>query len=76
MTQKGEHTWDIVIDYHQCPSCGFINEDRKEYQENKGTLTKEIACCRCGKPFTIQKKLVKHFGPLFGQATPPDYTWD
>lgn len=76
MTQKGEHTWDLVVDYHRCPKCGFINESRVEYQRGKDSLTKDITCGRCGEKFTVSKKITKKFGPIFGNATPPEFTWD
>lgn len=65
------HTWDIVVDYHQCPKCGFINESRVAYKHNK----KEVICGRCNEKFTLTKEHTTTFGPIFGNGT-LDYTWD
>lgn len=76
MTQKGEHTWDLVIDYQRCPKCGFINEDRQEYHYEMGSWIKEIHCDRCSHVFAVQDNRTLTFGPLLGRPQPPEITWD
>ena len=76
MTQKGEHTWDLVIDYLRCPKCGFINEDRQEYHYLLGAWIKEIICNRCEYTFRIEDKRKVTFGPLIGRPQPPEVTWE
>lgn len=76
MTQKGEHTWDMVIDYKRCPKCGFINEDRQEFQYVMGTWLKEITCERCGNAFEVKDERKLTFGPLIGRPQPPEITWE
>lgn len=75
MTQKGEHTWDLVIDYQRCPKCGFINEDRQELHYEMGSWKKEINCGRCGNVFVVQDSQKLTFGPLLGRPQPPEVTW-
>ncbi len=62
---RGDHTWDIVIDYRSCPDCGYIMEDRQKYQRHDDNLEKQIVCGRCNKTFTVTKKIPSSFGPLF-----------
>lgn len=76
MTQNGIHTWDIVVDYQRCPKCGFINESRNKYSSSKEKLFKEVNCGRCHECFIVSKDKAKRFGPLFGNPTPADFTWD
>lgn len=56
MTQKGTHTWDIVIDYYQCPKCGNIIENRETFEYRLGSTQKDFECERCHHKFTITKK--------------------
>lgn len=76
MTQKGEHTWDLVIDYKRCPKCGFINEDRQSFRYEMGAWTKEIVCGRCEHPFIVKNNRKLTFGPLIGTPQPPEFTWE
>ena len=76
MTQKGEHTWDLVIDYQRCPQCGFINEDRQELQYQLGSWIKEVVCTRCQHAFIIKDNRKQTFGPLIGTPQPPEVTWE
>ena len=32
MSQKGQHTWDLVLQYHRCPRCGWIIESQEDFQ--------------------------------------------
>lgn len=73
MTQKGEHTWDLVVDYRRCPECGFINEDRQIFRNEMGSWIKEVVCSRCEHPFTITDKR-KHF--RIGASESPEITWE
>lgn len=75
MSNKATHTWDLVVRYHRCPYCGFINESRKRYEYRNGEYVKEMACGRCGKEF-VEKKVSKHkFWPLFGKEQPAEMDW-
>lgn len=76
MTQKGAHTWDLVIDYQRCPKCGFIIESREEFHYQMGSWVKEISCDRCGNVFTVTNNHKPTFGPLIGTPQPPEITWD
>lgn len=66
VSSKGNHTWDIVIEYHRCPECGFINESRDKYHYQLGEYLKDVACVRCGFRFTVKKERQPKFGPLLG----------
>jgi ssDNA-binding Zn-finger/Zn-ribbon topoisomerase 1 len=44
---RGNHTWDIIIDYVLCPSCGYIIENRQKYQKRGTEFYVEIKCPRC-----------------------------
>jgi len=55
MTQKGEHTWDLIIQYHRCPYCEKIVESRDDYHYQLGSWIKEVTCDRCGRTFTLKK---------------------
>lgn len=76
MTQKGEHTWDLVIDYRRCPTCGFIIEDRQIFHYEMGVWIKEVFCQRCRKEFSIIDNQRPTFGPLIGRPEPPEITWE
>ena len=76
MTQKGEHTWDLVIDYQRCPKCGFINEDRQIFHYQMGSWSKDITCGKCGNIFTVKDEQKLTFGPLIGMPEPPEVTWE
>jgi rubredoxin len=64
--KHGNHTWDIVINYHECPACGFINENRNKYERRFNILHKDIVCARCNKAFSVTKITKPTFGPLLG----------
>lgn len=55
MRHTGNHTWDIFIAYHRCPSCDYISESREDYQLRDGKEQKDITCMRCGHVFTLTK---------------------
>lgn len=75
MSQKGNHTWDIIIDYHRCPSCGYIFESREGYEYYFGKYLKNLECSRCGNLFTVTKKGTKTFGPVFGEGENAEVQW-
>lgn len=62
----GNHTWDLVLYYHRCPSCGFIMENRDKFEPRFHLLQKDLVCPRCQQAFTITKKQKPTFGPLLG----------
>lgn len=75
MTQKGEHTWDLVVDYQRCPECGFIIENRESFRYQMGAWVKDVSCDRCGNTFIVQDHRKPTFGPLIGTPQPPEITW-
>lgn len=76
MTQKGEHTWDLVLQYHRCPVCGFIIESREDYQYRMGGVyQKDLECPRCKHRFTLTKPRKPTFGPLIGDPQPAEVDW-
>jgi hypothetical protein len=68
MTQKGSHTWDITIDYHLCPKCKHIVEDRQEYILN----VKEVKCSFCGHLFSVFRAKKSSWSLFSGS----DAEWD
>lgn len=75
MTQKGTHTWDIIIQYHRCPHCGNIIESRQDYEYQMGKWLKEVICDRCKKATCFESKIKPKFGPLIGTPQPPEFDW-
>ena len=75
MTQKGEHTWDLLLHYHRCPKCGFIKESREDFYNRQGALIKELTCERCHHQWMVTKKRQPTFGPLIGTPQPPEFDW-
>jgi len=75
MTQKSQHSWDMILHYHRCPKCGFIVESREDFQCRLGVWIKEMICERCGQAFTLSKKNKPTFGPLIGRSQPPEVDW-
>ena len=76
MTQKGTHTWDLILHYHRCPTCGYIIESREDYQYRMGQYRKRLECGRCHHRFILIKKGHMTLGPLIGEAEPVEVTWD
>ena len=76
MAQKGEHTWDLILQYHRCPKCGYIIESRQDYEYHLGKYQKDLECSRCHNRFTLTKQTKPTFGPLFGEAEHPEFTWE
>jgi ssDNA-binding Zn-finger/Zn-ribbon topoisomerase 1 len=56
MTKRGTHTWDIVVDYHSCPKCNHIIENREKYILRNNQLEKDLTCPKCGHQWTETKK--------------------
>lgn len=75
MTQKGTHTWDLIIHYHRCPQCGLIIESRDDYRYRLGQWIKDMTCGRCGNEFRLTKNSKPTFGPLIGTPQPPEVDW-
>jgi len=75
MSQKGAHTWDIMIHYHRCPACGYIIESRKGYHYQLGKYQKRVVCDRCSKQFIVTKSNPPMIGPLFGEPQPIETEW-
>ena len=76
MTQKGAHTWDLIIHYHRCPNCGYIVENREDFRYILGDWIKDVTCERCHHEFVVKKKNKPTFGPLIGTAQPPEVNWE
>lgn len=76
MTQRGTHTWDLVIHYHRCPACGLIIESRQDYKYRLGKYQKDITCRRCLHHFILTKPTQPRFGPLIGPSQPVEVDWD
>lgn len=62
----GNHTWDLVLHYHECPFCGFILESRDKFEKRFHHIIKDLTCSRCSHPFRVEKKIESHLGPLLG----------
>ncbi len=75
MGLQGEHTWDIVIQYHRCPECGWIIESREGYAYVLGQYQKQVDCDRCHHRFTMILPLQPSFGPLIGNPQPIETEW-
>lgn len=76
MSQKGPHTWDMVIDYLECPNCGRILENRQSYEYHSGQYVKHVKCDYCGNSFTVTKDKNSAFGPLLGDPQPIEVDWE
>lgn len=66
MSQKGEHTWELHLEYRACAACGLIFEDRIGYSYVLGHYEKEVTCPYCHKNSIVVKPTTPKFGPLFG----------
>ena len=75
MSDKGSHTWEMILHYHRCPDCGYIFESRKPYEEVMGRLEKEERCPRCTEKFLVSKERKPTFGPLIGDPQPVETEW-
>ncbi len=75
MSQKGIHTWDLVLMYHRCPHCDYLFESRKPFSYMLGKYKKEETCPRCNKDFILEKPSSHTLGPFFGEPTPTEITW-
>jgi hypothetical protein len=76
MPQQGEHTWDLVCEYHRCPQCGYIIESRESFQYRAGLYKKDLECPRCKKLFTLTKPRKPSFAPLIGDPQPVEVEWN
>jgi uncharacterized C2H2 Zn-finger protein len=75
MTQKGEHTWDLVYQLHRCPECGSIFESRRDYSKQFNNYVKDLECPKCHHAYTLTKKNKSSFGPIFGEPQPKEVEW-
>jgi len=76
MSQSGEHTWDLHLEYQKCSQCGKIFEDRRDYDLSNGQYEKTIECPFCKKQLSFSKpKKASRFFPLFGKEQPPEMLW-
>lgn len=75
MTQRGDHTWDIVISYHKCPHCEYIIEDRTKYEYHNGMYVKELQCPKCKHVFKVKKNVKLRVGPLIGEPEHTEVDW-
>lgn len=75
MTQQGTHTWDIIYQYHRCPSCGLILESREDYTFQEGQYQKTLTCQRCHHVFKAIKKGKVRKGFLMSQPEPIKFDW-
>lgn len=71
MTQKGPHTWDLYLQYHRCPQCGYIIESRQDFENRFGKYVKELKCNRCDHQFSLEKS----GGPSFGAPQTAEFDW-
>lgn len=75
MTQKGPHTWDLILHYHGCPHCKRIIESREDYHYQLGKYIKEVTCPYCKHEFTVLKATRPSFAPLFGEGDHAEMDW-
>lgn len=75
MTQKGNHTWDIILDYHLCPNCKRIVENRQDYMLSSGQYVKEIKCPYCDHQFSCFKEKKARWSLFSGSDDAPEWDW-
>lgn len=77
MPQKGTHTWDMILAYHCCPACGYIQENRDSFTyKSLGKYIKNVRCNRCHQDYQVTKASRPTLGPLIGQGEPAEITWE
>lgn len=69
------HTWEMLLEYVECPKCGFIMENREPYENRFGVIQKEMKCERCQASFIKTKNSNPRFGPLIGTPQPIEAEW-
>lgn len=72
---KGNHTWDLSLDYCCCPDCGYIFENREQYIYRMGQYVKELECPRCSHEFVLKKNIKPRIGPFFGEGERVEMEW-
>lgn len=72
MSQKGNHTWDLEIEYYTCPKCEKIIENRESYHYRQGNYKKDVKCPFCKKDFTIVKQMN---AGIVGGPQKPEMDW-
>ena len=65
--KEGNHSWDIVHEYHRCEECGKIFETRDKYEYHNGVYEKDLDCPFCKHKVTVKQKRHTILGPLFGR---------
>jgi uncharacterized C2H2 Zn-finger protein len=75
MSQKGSHTWDLNLDYHLCPKCKQIFEDRQAYTLKAGRYVKEMKCPYCEHLFSASKANKAHWSLFSGADEFPEWDW-
>ncbi|MCB1111717.1 MAG: hypothetical protein H7A37_05945 [Chlamydiales bacterium] len=75
MREKGTHTWDLVIQYHRCPECDYVFDNRQQYRYQLGHYIKDVECPRCHHEFRLEKNRKPVVGPFFGNGAPPEMDW-
>ena len=76
MSKSGDHTWNLYLRYHRCPNCGYIMENRSDFENRFGKYVKEMTCLRCSHRFTEIKNQKSTFGPFTGSPEPAEFNWD
>lgn len=66
MRKGADHTWEIFLSYHRCPSCGYIFESRHPYEPRFSEWIQVLDCPRCAEHFeeawrpNREKKVLKN----------------
>ncbi len=77
MPQKGTHTWDMLLSYHSCPQCGYIQENRDPFTyKSPGKYIKDVRCNRCHQGYQVTKAKHLTLGPFIGEGETAEITWD
>lgn len=59
--RHGNHTWDMIVDYHACPQCGYVMENRQKYSCRANECRLDLKCPRCQHLFAVIKKKPKTY---------------
>jgi len=73
---RGKHTWELTYHYHRCPDCGYVFENRDDYDYRVGIgYCKDLECPRCHQHFSLKKAGRLIIGPLFGNGEHIETEW-
>ncbi|MGZ3633372.1 MAG: hypothetical protein ACXWM7_03485 [Parachlamydiaceae bacterium] len=75
IVQKGNHTSDIAIHYHQWPKCKQMIESRKKYAYTSSQYSKELNCLYCGHHFTGTQAKKKRPISIFSSEESVEWDW-